>query len=223
MAQQPENNIARVAYQALAAVLGGTQSLHTNSYDEALALPSPAAARLALRTQQILAHETGVANVVDPLGGSWFVESLTNRMEEQAEEYFHKIDALGGVVAAIEEGFQQREIGRAAYRYQQEYEAKRKIMVGANEFVEENEKLDIPILKIERETEKECAAAVEQTRRSRDNARAERCLRELQDAGRGTDNLMPYLLECARAYVSVGEAAEAMQGVFGGYREPAVF
>ena len=222
-AQQPENNIVRVALQALSGVLGGTQSLHTNSMDETLALPSDKAAKIALRTQQVIAYETGVANVVDPLGGSWFVESLTNRMEEQAEEYFRKIDALGGVVAAIEAGFQQREIGRAAYRYQQEFEAKRKFMVGSNEFIEDTETVDIPILKIDRRIEQARTAELAELRRSRDNAQAKRCLHELEDAARGRDNLMPYLLECARAYVTVGEAAMAMQTVFGGYREPAVF
>jgi methylmalonyl-CoA mutase N-terminal domain/subunit len=222
-AQQPENNIVRVALQGLAGVLGGTQSLHTNSMDETLALPSDRAAKIALRTQQVLAYETGVANVVDPLGGSWFVESLTNRMEEAAEAYFDKIEALGGVIAAIEEGFQQREIGQASYRYQREFEAKRKIMVGVNEFVEDDEELDIPILKIDHRIEEERAAELVELRRWRDNERVERCLRELADAGRGNDNLMPYLLECARAYVTVGEAADAMQAVFGSYREPAVF
>src|SRR5262249_55469560 len=143
-AQQPENNIVRVAIQALAGVLGGTQSLHTNSMDETLALPTDHAAKIALRTQQIVAFETGVANVVDPLGGSYVVEALTNRMEEEAEAYFGRIAQQGGVVAALEAGFQQREIGRAAYAYQQALEAKRKVMVGVNDFVEADEKIDIP-------------------------------------------------------------------------------
>ena len=222
-AQQPENNIVRVALQALAGVLGGTQSLHTNSMDETLALPTDKAAKIALRTQQIIAHETGVANVIDPLGGSYFVESLTQRMEAQAEEYFAKIEALGGVVPAIEEGFQQREIGRASYRYQKELEARRKVMVGVNEYVEPEENPEIPILKIDMSTERECRAVVADVRRSRDAARAERCLRELRDAARGEANLMPALLECAHAYVTVGEAVAAMGNVFGAYREPAVF
>jgi len=222
-AQQPENNIVRVALQALAGVLGGTQSLHTNSMDETLALPTDKSAKIALRTQQIIAHETGVAHVIDPLGGSYFVESLTQRMEAQAEEYFAKIEALGGVVAAIEEGFQQREIGRASYRYQKELEARRKVMVGVNEYVEPEENLEIPILKIDMSTERECRAVVADVRRSRDAARAERCLKELRDAARGEVNLMPALLECAHAYVTVGEAVAAMGQVFGAYREPAVF
>ena len=222
-AQQPENNIVRVALQGLAGVLGGTQSLHTNAMDETLALPTDRAAKIALRTQQILAHETGVANVVDPLGGSWFVEALTTRMEQQAEEYFRQLDALGGMVAAIEDGFPQREIGRAAYRYQQELEAKRKIMVGVNEFVEPEEQLDIPILKIDLQVEAECKSGVAEVIRKRDGARAERSLRALRAAAGQEENLMPHLLECAHAYVTVGEAVEALQAVFGAYREPAVF
>jgi methylmalonyl-CoA mutase N-terminal domain/subunit len=222
-AQQPENNIVRVAVQALSAVLGGTQSLHTNSMDETLALPSDRAAKIALRTQQVIATETGVTNVVDPLGGSWFVESLTQRMEDQAEDYFARIEKLGGVVAAIEAGFQQREIGRAAYAYQRELEAKRKIMVGVNEFVEPEERIDIPLLVIEKRVELEQRAALADLRRNRDDARAKRALSELRDAARGSDNLMAPILECARAYATVGEAVEALQDVFGGYREPAIF
>jgi methylmalonyl-CoA mutase N-terminal domain/subunit len=222
-AQQPENNIVRVAIQALSAVLGGTQSLHTNSMDETLALPTDHAAKIALRTQQVIAAETGVANVVDPLGGSWFVESLTQRMEDQAEEYFARIDKLGGVVRAIEAGFQQREIGRAAYVYQQQLEAKRKVMVGVNEFVEPDEKIDIPLLVIEKRVEMEQRRALADLRRDRDDGRARRALSELRDAARGTGNLMDPILECARAYATVGEAVEALQDVFGTYREPAIF
>jgi len=222
-AQQPENNIVRVAIQALAGVLGGTQSLHTNSMDETLALPSDHAAKVALRTQQIIATEIGVPNVVDPLGGSWYVESLTNRMEAAAEEYFARIEKQGGVVRAVEEGFQQREIGRAAYAYQKELEAGRKVMVGVNAYVEPEEKIEIPILIIERRVEEEQRAALAELRRNRDNARCAKRLSELRNAARGTNNLMPYLLECAREYVTVGEAVAALQDVFGTYREPAVF
>ncbi|HZL86379.1 MAG TPA: methylmalonyl-CoA mutase family protein [Candidatus Krumholzibacteria bacterium] len=222
-AQQPENNIVRVALQALSGVLGGTQSLHTNAMDETLALPTDKAAKIALRTQQVIAHETGVTNVVDPLGGSYFVEAMTTRMEQQAEEYFRKIEGLGGVVAATEAGFQQREIGRAAYRYQKELEARQKIMVGVNECIEPEEDVAIPLLKIDMSTERHCRAAVADVRRGRDSKRVERCLRELKDAARGETNLMPTLLECAHAYVTVGEAAAAMVDVFGAYREPAVF
>jgi methylmalonyl-CoA mutase N-terminal domain/subunit len=222
-AQQPENNIVRVAVQALSAVLGGTQSLHTNSMDETMALPTDHAAKIALRTQQVIASETGVTNVVDPLGGSWFVEALTQRMEAAAEDYFARIAKLGGVVAAIETGFQQREIGRAAYLYQQQLEAKRKIMVGVNEFVEPDEKIDIPLLVIEKRVELEQRAALADLRRNRDNDRAGRALSQLRDAARGSDNLMEPILECARHYATVGEAVEALQDVFGTYREPAIF
>jgi methylmalonyl-CoA mutase N-terminal domain/subunit len=221
-AQQPEINIARVAIQALSGVLGGTQSLHTNSMDETLALPSDKAARIALRTQQVIAHETGVTNVVDPLGGSWFVESLTNRMEEQAEEYFQQIEALGGIVKAIEQGFPQREIGRAAYRYQQQLESKQKCMVGVTEFVQEGDELEIPILKIDQKVEERCRADVARVRSERDAARADKALEALRQQAAAGVNLMPALIECAHAYVTVGEATEAMQKVFGSYREPAV-
>lgn len=222
-AQQPEINIARVAIQALAGVLGGTQSLHTNSMDETLALPSDKAAKIALRTQQVLAYETGVTNVTDPLGGSYFIEALTNRMEQEAEEYFRQIEALGGVVKATENGFQQREIGRAAYRYQKELESKQKCMVGVTEFVEDDEEIDIPILKIDKKVEEQCRADVARVRAERDTARAEQCIAKLrEDAEKGV-NLMPTLVECAHAYVTVGEAVNAMQTVYGTYREPAVF
>ena len=222
-AQQPENNIVRVAIQALAGVLGGTQSLHTNSMDETMALPTDHAAKIALRTQQVIAAETGVANVVDPLGGSYFIEALTNRMEAEAEAYFAKLNKLGGVVRAIEEGFQQREIGKAAYVYQQALESKRKVMVGVNEFVEPDEKIDIPLLVIEKRVEEEQRRGLADLRRNRDNARVTRALSELRDTARGTGNLMQPMLECARAYATVGEQVAALQDVFGTYREPAIF
>jgi methylmalonyl-CoA mutase N-terminal domain/subunit len=222
-AQQPENNIVRVAIQGLAGVLGGTQSLHTNSMDETLALPTDKAAKIALRTQQVLAYETGVTNVVDPLGGSWFVESMTTRMEQEAERYFQQIDRLGGVVPAIEAGFLQREIGQAAYRYQRELEARQKTMVGVNEFVEPEETLEIPVLKIDHTTELACRRELAELRRSRDGARVERALQALTGASRGKANLMPHLIECAHAYCTVGETVTAMEGVFGTYREPAIF
>jgi methylmalonyl-CoA mutase, N-terminal domain len=175
-AQQPENNIVRTAYQALAGVLGGTQSLHTNSMDETLALPSEKAVKIALRTQQIIAHETGVTNSVDPLGGSYFVEALTDRMEQDAEAYFEKIDALGGVVPAIEEGFFQREIAEAAYRYQCELDAKEKIIVGVNDFVEEEEQVSIPLLRISPEVERKQRKRLAELRNSRNAAEVDRCL-----------------------------------------------
>jgi methylmalonyl-CoA mutase N-terminal domain/subunit len=222
-AQQPENNITRTAFQALAAVLGGTQSLHTNSMDETHALPTEKAAKIALRTQQLIGYETGVANTIDPLGGSFFMEDLTDRMEEGANEYFKKIDELGGVVAAIEEGFQQREIARAAYRYQREIEEKRKIVVGVNDFVDEDEKVEIPLLVIDRETEEAQKSSVRKVREGRDNARVRRCLAELGDAARGRDNLMPYILEAARNYATLGEMAAVLKEVLGEYTEKPVF
>jgi len=222
-AQQPENNITRTAFQALAAVLGGTQSLHTNSMDETHALPTEKAVKIALRTQQIIGFETGVANTIDPLGGSYFVESLTDRMEEEANDYFRRIDEEGGVVEAIEKGFQQREIARAAYQYQKEIEKKRKIVVGVNDFVDEGEVIEIPFLKIEPGTETAQRAAVKKVREERDNDRVRKCLRELEDAAKGSDNLMPYILEATRSYATLGEMASVLKEVFGEYTEKPVF
>ena len=222
-AQQPENNIVRTAYQALAGVLGGTQSLHTNSMDETLALPSEKAVKIALRTQQILAHETGAANTIDPLAGSYFVEALTTRMEEEAERYFEKIETFGGVIPAIEAGFFQREIAEAAYRYQRELDAKEKIIVGVNDFVEEAEKIDIPILEISPEVERKQRARLADIRANRSNADVEHSLDDLQQAARDGANLIPKLLACTRSYTSLGEMCSALAEVFGVYEEPAVF
>jgi methylmalonyl-CoA mutase N-terminal domain/subunit len=222
-AQQPENNIVRTSYQALAGVLGGTQSLHTNSMDETLALPSEKAVKIALRTQQIIAYETGVANTIDPLAGSYFVEALTTKMEQEAEQYFERIDAFGGVIPAIEAGFFQREIADAAYRYQRELDAKEKIIVGVNEFVEENEKVEIPILEISPEVEVKQRKRLEDLRQSRNRHDAERALGELRQASVDQKNLMPRLLECTRRYVTLGEMCNALAEVFGVYEEPAVF
>lgn len=222
-AQQPENNIVRTAYQALAGVLGGTQSLHTNSMDETLALPSEKAVKIALRTQQIIAYETGVANTIDPLAGSYFVEALTTKMEEETERYFEKIDTFGGVIPAIEAGFFQREIADAAYRYQRELDAKEKIIVGVNDFVEENEKLEIPILEISPEVEVKQRKRLEDVRQSRNHQDVERALDELRRAAADEKNLMPRLLECTRRYVTLGEMCNALAEVFGVYEEPAVF
>ncbi len=222
-AQQPENNIVRTAYQALAGVLGGTQSLHTNSMDETLALPSEKAVKIALRTQQIIAYETGVANTIDPLAGSYFVEALTTKMEEETERYFEKIDTFGGVIPAIEAGFFQREIADAAYRYQRELDAKEKIIVGVNDFVEENEKLEIPILEISPEVEVKQRKRLEDVRQSRNQQDVERALDELRRAAADEKNLMPRLLECTRRYVTLGEMCNALAEVFGVYEEPAVF
>ena len=222
-AQQPENNIVRTAFQALSAVLGGTQSLHTNSMDETLALPSEKAVRIALRTQQVIAHETGVINTMDPLAGSYFIEAKTREMEEQAEEYFKRVDELGGVVKAIEMGFFQREIGRSAYEYQKAVERERKIVVGVNRFKLEDETIEIPILKIDPQVEPEQRAAVEKVRAGRDNDKAGRELARLGKAARGTDNLMPVILECARCYCTEGEIIGALKEVFGEYQEPPIF
>ncbi len=221
-AQQPENNIVRTAYEGLAAVLGGTQSLHTNSMDEVLALPTEKSAQIALRTQQIIAHETGVANTIDPLAGSYFVEALTNRMEQGAEEYFAKIEELGGVLAAIDKNFFQKEIADAAYRYQKEIEAKERIIVGVNEFTQEEE-LGIDLLKIDPEVERAQVQRLKQLRQSRDNIRVQNTLEELRKAAQGTDNLIPKILDSVRAYATEGEIIQVLREVFGEYKEKAVF
>lgn len=222
-AQQPENNIIRTAFEALAGVLGGTQSLHTNSMDETLALPSEKAVTIALRTQQILAHETGVSNTIDPLGGSYFIEALTTEMEKHAEEYFETIDALGGVIPAIEAGFFQREIADAAYRYQQELDKKEKIIVGVNEFIDEDERIEIPILKIPPEVERIQKQRLADVRQSRDENAVETALRNLKTAASDNKNLMPLLLECTRSYATLGETCSALAEIYGVYEEQAVF
>jgi len=220
-AQQPELNIARTAIEALAAVMGGTQSLHTNAMDEVFALPTDKAARLALRTQQLLAYETGVANTVDPLGGSYFVEALTDEMERQAEDYFKRIEELGGVIPAIEAGFFQKEIADSAFRYQQELEQKRRLVVGVNEFkVDEEEPIEI--LRIDPKLETEQVARVREVRKKRDQGRCSAALTQLRKAAAGTDNLMPYILEAVRAYATEGEIMNTMVEVFGTYTERAV-
>jgi methylmalonyl-CoA mutase N-terminal domain/subunit len=222
-AQQPENNIVRTAYEALAGVLGGTQSLHTNSMDETLALPSEKAVKIALRTQQIIAHEIGVTNTIDPLAGSYFVEALTDKMEKSAEAYFEKIDALGGVIPAIEAGFFQREIADAAYRYQQELDKKEKIIVGVNDYIEEDEKIEIPILSIPPEVEIKQRERIAQVRASRNQQKVIETLDSLRNAAENGSNLMPPLIECTKAYVTLGEMCNALAEVFGVYEEPAVF
>jgi len=222
-AQQPENNIIRTAIEALAGVLGGTQSLHTNSMDETLALPSDKAVKIALRTQQIIAYEHGVINTADPLGGSYFVEALTKKMEDEAEQYFEKIDALGGVIRSIEAGFFQKEIADAAYRYQTELDRKEKIVVGMNEFVEEDERIDIPILTIPKEVEIAQVKRLKELHASRDNDMAKRCLDNLQKSAKDGTNLMPRILECARNYVTLGEMCNTLKEEFGVYVEQTVF
>jgi methylmalonyl-CoA mutase N-terminal domain/subunit len=222
-AQQPMNNIVRTAIEALAGVLGGTQSLHTNSFDEALALPTEHAVRVALRTQQIIAEETGVANTIDPLAGSYFLEALTDRMEEIAYQYFDKIDELGGMVEAIKLGFPQREIADAAFRYQQEVEAGVRKVVGVNAYTEGDDH-DTPILRIDPESEREQVERVQAVRGRRDSERAIAALELLERAARDPDeNLMPYLLEAARAEATEGEMVQALQRVFGTYTESPAF
>jgi methylmalonyl-CoA mutase N-terminal domain/subunit len=221
-AQQPLNNIVRTSMEALAAVLGGTQSLHTNSYDEALALPTEEAVRVALRTQQIIATESGVTNTTDPLGGSWFVEKMTDEMEAAAYGYFQRIDELGGMVEAIRRNFPQREIAESSFTYQQELNERRRIVVGVNDFVQEDEE-PTPILRIDPALERKQVDRLAGTRARRDGAAVERALSELKQAAAGEGNLMPPILEAARARATEGEMISAMQEVFGTYTESPVF
>jgi methylmalonyl-CoA mutase N-terminal domain/subunit len=220
-ARQPENNIVRTAWQALAAVLGGTQSLHTNSMDEALALPSEYAVKIALRTQQLIAHESGAVNTVDPLAGSYFVEALTDRMEREAYDYFHKIEALGGVIPALEKGFFQREIAEAAYRYQMEIDTGQRVVVGVNEYAEEAP-IHIPLLKMDPKGYERQVARLERVRRERDNERVGVTLGALKQVARGTGNTTPAILDCVRAYATLGEIMGVFRQVFGEYREPTI-
>jgi methylmalonyl-CoA mutase, N-terminal domain len=220
-AQQPYNNVVRTALQALAGVLGGTQSLHTNSLDEALALPTEEAVTIALRTQQVIAHESGVVNTADPLGGSYFVEKLTNDIEAEALEYFRKIDAMGGMVAAVERGFPQREIQEAAFQFQKAVERKEKVIVGVNDYVMYEK--PHPILYIDESVGEEQTARVNALKATRDNDRVRAALVRLQEVARGTDNIMFPILECTRAYATLGEMCDALREVWGEYEEPPVF
>lgn len=220
-AQQPLNNIVRVAIQALAGVLGGTQSLHTDAYDEALALPSGEAALIALRTQQIIAHESGVTNTVDPLGGSYFLEKLTRDMEEGAFEYFRKIDDFGGMIEAIEAGFPQREIQDASYEFQKAVESRDKIIVGVNDYVMKEEPAEVNLLQIDESVAELQAGRLGKLRSERDNARVEKTLSSLAAGARAAENTMPLLLDCVRAYATLGEMCDALRPVFGEYQEPA--
>ena len=222
-AQQPEVNIVRTAIEALAAVLGGTQSLHTNSFDEALALPTEDAVRIALRTQQVIAHETGVVNAIDPLGGSYHVEALTNELERQAEAYFERIRQLGGVVEAIKENFFQREIAEASFRYQAEVEAGQRIVVGVNRYQLADEQ-ELLILKIDAALERKQVDRVQALRARRDTAAVEAALARLKaDAAQPDRNLMPPIVDAARAYVTMGEMCDAFREVWGTWRETPVF
>jgi methylmalonyl-CoA mutase N-terminal domain/subunit len=220
-AQQPYVNVVRTAVQALGAVLGGTQSLHTNSLDEAWALPTEFAATLALRTQQVIAHESGVTHTVDPLGGAYLVERLTNEMERGCFDYFDKIDSFGGMVAAIERGFPQREIAEASYRYQQAVDRKEKIIVGVNEYVVPEE-TPLEILQIDDSVARQQTASLAELRRTRDNKRVTQTLKELEAAARGDQNTMPFILEAVRAYATVGEICDTLRSVFGTYEEVAI-
>lgn len=221
-AQQPLNNIARTAIEALAGVLGGTQSLHTNSYDEALALPTEEAVRVALRTQQIIAHETGVTNTIDPLGGSYFVEALTDRMEELAYDYFRRIDEMGGMVEAVKQNFPQREIADAAWELQNEIDSGRRKIVGVNSYTEGGDD-ETPILRIDPALERKQVGRVQAVRARRDSAEVERTLTELKTAAENGSNLMPPLIDCARAHATEGEIVHALQQVWGSYSEVPVF
>lgn len=222
-AQQPENNIIRTAFEALSAVLGGTQSLHTNSMDEVLALPTEKSVEIALRTQQIIAYESGAANVIDPLAGSYFVEALTNKMEEEAENYFAEIDRRGGVLAAIDQNFFQQEIADAAFRYQLAVDRKQRIVVGVNEFKNPDESLDMELLKIDPQIEKDQVARLQKLRKERDNIRVNETLEALRKACGGTENAIPHILDCVRAYATEGEIIQVMREVFGEYKEKPIF
>ncbi|MFX1321680.1 MAG: methylmalonyl-CoA mutase [Promethearchaeota archaeon] len=221
-AQEPENNIARVTLQALAAVLGGTQSLHSNSFDEALCLPTEKAAKIALRTQQIIAHESGVADTVDPLAGSYYIEWLTNKMEEEAEEYFDRIDELGGVIPAIKANFFQREIANASYKYQQEIERQERIIVGVND-LKLREPCTTPLLKIDEKVAEEQVEELLKIKAERNNEKLNKVLDRLKEAARGTENLMPHIINAVREYASIGEIINALKEVFGIYHEDSIF
>ncbi len=221
-AQQPENNIVRTAFQALAAVLGGTQSLHTNSMDETYALPTEKAVKIALRTQQLIAYETGVPNTIDPLGGSYYIETLTNELEKGAYEYFKKIEKFGGVLPAIEKGFFQQEISRSAYKYQRALEKKERFQVGINIF-EEDKPADIEILKIPPEVERNQIKKLKEVKSERNNRKVKETLRLLLKAARDGDNLMPRILDCVRVYATIGEICNTLKEEFGEYQEPIIF
>ncbi|MBU6998688.1 MAG: methylmalonyl-CoA mutase family protein [Theionarchaea archaeon] len=222
-AQQPENNIVRTTIQALAAVLGGTQSLHTNSMDEALALPSEKAATIALRTQQIIAHESGVVNTIDPLGGSYFVEYMTDYMEEEVLKYFDRIETLGGVLPAIKKGFFQQEIARAAYEYQKQIDEKKRTVVGVNDFTSEEE-LAIPLLKVDPELEKKQVRRLQKLKKERNASKVEKVLRDVEKAAEnGQENMMPYFMEAVKNHATLGEVCQVLREVYGEYEEPAIY
>jgi methylmalonyl-CoA mutase N-terminal domain/subunit len=221
-AQQPENNIVRTAVQAMAAVLGGTQSLHTNSFDEALGLPTEEAARIALRTQQIIAYETGAPNTIDPLAGSYYIESLTNEIEQRATAYLEKIDAMGGTLRAIETGYIQQEIQNAAYDFQQAVDHLENVVVGVNRFQTEAHDKAIPIQRIDEELERRQIERLRALRARRDQAAWESSLRKIEEAARSGENLMPHIITAVESYATVGEISDALRRVFGEYKETVV-
>ena len=221
-AQQPYNNVVRTATEALAAVLGGTQSLHTNSLDEVMCLPSDNAVQIALRTQQIIAEETGAASTIDPLAGSYFVEALTNEMEEQAWDYINKIDEMGGMVAAIEKGFPQLEISDAAYKFQRQIDACEKIMVGVNKYVTEEE-IPIPLLEIDDKVEEEQISRLNAVRRKRDSKAVKKSLDDIRNACKKGDNVMPFCIEAVKNLASVQEICDVYREVYGEYRDPGLY
>ena len=222
-AQQPEINIARTSFQAMAAVLGGTQSLHTNSMDETIALPSEKAAEIALRTQQLIAYESGVTNVVDPLGGSWFLEKLTDEMEEKTEEYFSEIDDLGGVIHAIEQGYQQREISKSASIYQDKIDNNKRVVVGVNKFINDEKEIDIPILEIDTRAEQSQMEKLDQLIKNRDRRQVKNSLKQIIETCQSGDNLMPVIINAAKSYCTLGEIVDAMKTEFGEWHENSVF
>ena len=217
-AQQPLNNITRVTIQALSAVLAGTQSLHTNSFDEALALPSEEAVRIALRTQQIIAHESGVANTIDPLAGSYYVENLTNEMEERTMEYFRKLDDMGGAIPAIEKGFFQKEIADSSYEYQKEVDEKRRILVGVNDYTTE-EKQPIKVLRVDPKVEEEQVASLHKLKRERDNTKVDEMLEKLHYVAEKDENLMPIIIDAVKAYATIGEICDVLREIYGEFKE----
>jgi methylmalonyl-CoA mutase N-terminal domain/subunit len=217
--QQPLNNVTRTTIQALAAVLGGTQSLHTNSFDEALCLPTEYAVRVALRTQQIIAHESGVTNTVDPMSGSYYMEALTNEMEEKAMDYIHKVDDMGGAIVAIEKGFFQKEIADSAYKYQKETDEKKRTIVGVNDFTIEEKECPIDILRIDPKTEEEQVASLQKLKRERDNRKVKEVLEKLHYSAEKDENLMPTIINAVKAYATIGEITEVLRQVYGEYKE----
>jgi methylmalonyl-CoA mutase N-terminal domain/subunit len=222
-AQQPYNNVARVAIQALAAILGGTQSLHTNSLDETYALPTEEAVSIALRTQQIIAEESGVAGTIDPLGGSYYVEWLTSKLEEEARAYIQRIDDMGGMVAAVEKGYPQREIAAASYRFQRQIEQQQRVMVGVNKYIDEKESKDIPTLRIDEEVQRVQVENLRKIKASRDDAQVRSCLTRVEAAARSSENLMEPIIAAAKAYCTEQEICDVLRAVFGTHSDPAEF